>query len=242
MPLKTPLQECLPPEFCERGLDSVVASLASAKLSFASLFFEAAASTPDDPDFNFLDIGCGAAHLAEEVARRMSFRMKQRGFSRDLKSYGIDKNPLPSPLYQKRSAQLIQGDVTSFAPFKPRSIHMGVSIRTLMYVDDPLAALHKGWEILRPGGVIVWDVNNEAFTTPSFPTILSKTPKGSFSFQVYHGGPGHSWIVCRKKAHVSFEGFPYEKSSIQKAFEADPERTYRQFCTHTAYKAKSPSS
>lgn len=95
-----------------------------------------------------LDIGCGWGHALE-------FFRKQ-----GLECYGIEPCEPAVEYCRKRGLNVLLGDLDE-AKFHEKSFDIVTLFNVLEHLPDPVLALRKIFEILRPGGILVVDVPNE---------------------------------------------------------------------------------
>lgn len=234
----TALQECLDPEDTERGLAPIEARMRGAGLNLEHFVRDSMQSTGED-GFVFLDAGCGAGHLAEEFALKMPARMAKHGLSRPIRAIGLDLNPLPSPLYKNRIAHTMKGDVVTMEGIPSGSIDFAISVAALQYVEDHLQALYSGWQVLKPGGMMLWQVHDWALTVPPIQKIFRRVqPADLFEF---HERGGSQWIICRREPGVDFHGFPYQFQWVERPYQGRFPLFMRHM-TVSHYDFKSPSS
>jgi SAM-dependent methyltransferase len=108
-------------------------------------------------------------------------------------------------------ATLKRADVCKM-PLEDESINFGYYYATLIYVPDALKAIEEGYRVLKPGGVMIFNVEDRWISkTPRFDEILEQSPGASEAIQYQPSPtvPNDGFVVIRKPHNGTFEGFPY---------------------------------
>lgn len=237
----TALQASLAPKYLNRGYTSAKSRIVPAfrehrifaGITFPGLEGEVMCLVNDirgrvgnvTPEVTILDVGCGTGKAIEECARMMPRIVEDILFT-DVKvrAIGVDLNPMPEMIDDevfcgKRSelvADIHEDDVLSLSTIEDSSVDILYSIHCLEYVEDSLRAIESGWRVLKPGGVMVWQVTYSTICDPDFKEILLATPGGvdvfdlRVGFEMGSDGFDPNLIVARKWDGAEFEGFPFE--------------------------------
>jgi len=222
--MPTKLQEQLHPAQLSRGFDIVTGRFLECGIDIREIYSDI---LDRSDDCIFLDAGCGSGQAIEDFAVYLDGRFKDKQIS----CIGVDLEPLPflvrKGTYDVRNmifgvlstedstsnliSKLLSGDVADL-PLEDDSIDFAYSIATLIYVADSLRALEEGYRVLKPGGVFLWDIKDDAVSVdPTLHSIIENTPgaPGVFEYRSSAFDQSAGAIICRKSEGDNFEGFPY---------------------------------
>lgn len=194
-----PLQRDLRPGQLIRNVDTIYRAFAEVGYHLFSEMCRA--SNGKTGPITVLDVGCGAGVGIESLVITL-----QREFPQPLRGIGMDLTPLPNYAglpYSQRRTRLVAGDAVRL-PLRTESIDFGYSVCTFAYIPDKLKAMEESYRVLTPGGRFLWETSGLDSAYPILPEIMKAT-EGSSVFEVREEA-----VLCKKGAHDSFKGFPFE--------------------------------
>jgi SAM-dependent methyltransferase len=240
MRMTTSLQNFLEPGQLARPPDRLQQLFLEGGFNLKEEIWAAMAAADPNEAFVILDEGCGTGGAIEQLIRSLPPEAARRDFHQKIEGIGVDERPLSgrisqmvfwmnpergqhtsmfdnplmgfdSPSQRQLRSTLLQANVEHL-PLKDESVNFGYSYATLIYVVDALKALEEGFRVLKPGGVMIFNVEDRWISkTPRFNEILDETPgaREAFTYQPSLEYENDGFVIIRKSEDSTFQGFPY---------------------------------
>lgn len=148
-----------------------------------------------------LNAGASRVTLADFYAKPLSDPRHRRLLVEDCARYGLDAETVLA------SIDVVAGDFLTTSPLGPTmKADLIISTAVLEHVRDPLIALEKSWEWLRPGGYVshIVDLRDHLFDTP-------------FEMLTYSNRTWNRWLNPRDGFHLNRWRLPDYLQAMRKA-------------------------
>jgi len=134
------------------------------------------------PGMSCLDLGCGSGEVMRLMAERVGQTGRVVGIDVDAKLGAGMLSVLKSKGY--RQCSFIEGNVASLEKIETGNFDLVFARLLLLHLDDPVLALRKMYELVRPGGRIV--LQDYYFpTVDSYPVLEALLEFKTVFFGVY---------------------------------------------------------